>query len=226
MIVTKYGNLFGVMTDSRWCGVITGDIVGSQQLAETEYQRVLNTLDEELTMLCEKYGGRFDIFRGDAFQVQLDQPRHSAIVAIIVRLRLKACAVSSDIRQSIGLGNVASTTQTPKRANGQAYVLSGNGLDNMKSERLTIHTANDDFNERFALLTRYLDAQLAGLTPVQSDVLRCLLVNRHMSHEALAATLNKTRSNVTRILLAANYHLVLDYLDYFSRYAAQESQNG
>ncbi len=213
------------MKNKQWCGVITGDIVGSQQLAEGDYQQVLSTLEEELTALCKQYDGKFDIYRGDAFQVQLTHPEHSVKVATILRLRLKASPVSRDLRQSIGLGSWSDSSQSPKRASGEAYVLSGGGLDNMKAERLSIHTASDDFNERFALLTRYLDMQLGGLTQIQSEVLRCLLLNSDKSHEALAQTLNKTRSNVTRILLAANYHLVIDYLEYFSRFAIRETHN-
>ena len=212
------------MENTAWCGVITGDIVGSQQLTGSQYRTVLTQLERSLTALCTEYSGSFDIFRGDAFQVQLTEPEHSMKVATALRLSLKAGEVSADIRQSVGLGTAADRWSSPNRSNGEAFVLSGNGLDAMKSERLSVRSVSSDLDERIGLLTRFLDVQLTGLTSVQSSVLKCFLLSSDKSHEALASTLNKSRSNVTRILLAANYHLVTDYLEYFYRHVVRESQ--
>lgn len=212
------------MENTAWCGVITGDIVGSQQLSDSEYRTVLTQLEQSLMSLCDRYAGNFDIFRGDAFQIQLTHPEHSMKVAVALWLSLKAGDVSTDIRQCVGLGAATNRSSSPNRSNGEAYVLSGNGLDSMKSERLSVRSASADFDERFGLLTRFLDVQLSGLTGVQSRVLSCFLLSDDKSHEALAAALNKSRSNVTRILLAANYHLVTDYLAYFCHHVVRESQ--
>lgn len=212
------------MESKAWCGVITGDIVGSQQLSGDEYRTVLAQLERSLVSLCERYAGSFDIFRGDAFQVQLTHPEHSMKVATALRLSLKAGEVSADVRQCVGLGAATNRSSSPNRSSGEAYVLSGNGLDSMKAERLNVRSASADFDERLGLLTRFLDVQLMGLTGVQSKVLNCFLLSSDKSHEALASTLNKSRSNVTRILLAANYHLVTDYLEYFCRHVVRETQ--
>jgi len=85
-------------------GVITGDVSNSQSYSDAEFREIIATLSERLTYYAEYYGGDFDIYRGDAFQLVVAQPQHSIAAAVGLRLALKAHASGVDVRMSVAVG--------------------------------------------------------------------------------------------------------------------------
>ena len=196
-------------------GVLTGDIVKSQKIEIKNYDEMLYTLESTFRMLVDKTGVEFDIFRGDSFQAIFPTATDALKGALIVRLALKAAKPSLDVRQSIGIGKISSLRHNAKSSIGEAFVLSGNGLDEIKNRNIVIKSNNENFQNRIALITKFLDVLLGGLTPIQSETLVHYLMATDKSHNAVAKSLNKTRSNTTKLLLASHYQLVGEYLTYF-----------
>ncbi|GGF55324.1 hypothetical protein [Alteromonas lipolytica] len=201
--------------------VVTGDLVGSSKLTTADFQQVMSALEKQLKQFSIRYNSAYDIFRGDSFQVQT-QPQLAARLATIIDLTLRSHSPSVMVRQCIGIGTGSASEQSVKTATGEAYLLSGHGLDDIKGRGLRIHCANQNFQTQMALLTRFFDSHLERLTSTQSYVVLTYLLAENKSHEHLARVLDKKRSNVTRILNTSQYHLIADYLDYFALQVKKE----
>ncbi|MBZ2162191.1 MAG: hypothetical protein JXQ95_05840 [Alteromonas stellipolaris] len=196
--------------------VITGDIANSQQLSNTDLAHVLEVLTNELKEQSAIYNGQYDVFRGDAFQVVIPESESAMLVAICIRLALKACSPATDVRISVGVGKVSFTDGKVKTGNGDAFVRSGRALDSLKSQYLAFSSDNEAFNKHASLLTAFVDSHITSLTQTQSETLLAYIKAEDKGHENIANTLGKNRSNITRILNASQYHLINNYLDYMA----------
>ena len=196
--------------------VITGDIANSQQLSDTDLAHVLLVLTNELEAQSAIYNGQYDVFRGDAFQVVIPELQSVMLVAICIRLALKACTPATDVRISVGIGEVSFTNGKVKTGNGDAFVRSGRALDSLKSQYLAFTSDNEAFNKHASLLTAFVDSHITSLTQTQSETLLAYIKAEDKGHESIAKMLGKTRSNITRILNASQYHLISDYLRYMA----------
>lgn len=203
-------------TIKQRAAVITGDIANSQHLSGEDLKHVLAVLTTTLKAQTEMYHGEYDVFRGDAFQAVIHSPQNAMQTAICIRLALKACTPSTDIRISVGLGEVNVTDGQVKTGSGDAFVRSGRALDTLKSQYLVFTSDDEALNKHAALLTAFLDSHITALTQTQSETLLAYICAKDKAHEHIANTLGKTRSNVTRILNASGYHLVNEYLEHMA----------
>lgn len=198
-------------------GVLTGDISQSQSFSDDDFISILATLKALLSKYADQYSGDFDVYRGDAFQLVVKQPEHIMLIAIGLRLALKALNPSVDVRISAAVGDAQFRAKEVKTGTGEAFVLSGRGLDDIKPYHLAFHTSHQALENSTQLITRFADAHLTGLTPTQSQTLLAYIEASDKSHENVADILNKNRSNVSRILNASNYKLVAEYLSYMEQ---------
>ncbi len=206
-------------------GVITGDISNSQTFSNDELNHILDALKIQLSKYASQYGGNFDIYRGDAFQLAVTQPQHCMQIAIGIRLALKALPLSADVRVSAAIGEAQFRQQEVKIGTGEAFVLSGRGLDTIKPQYIAFSCQNEELENKAKLLTRFADAHISGLTQIQSQTVLAYLEASDKSHENIATILNKNRSNVSRILNASNYKLVAEYLSYMEEEIASWQQS-
>jgi hypothetical protein len=203
-------------TTKTYAAVITGDIANSQHISDSDLTHVLEVLSAELEQQVAHSGGEFDLFRGDAFQAVIPSAHYCMHVAVCIRLALKATTPSTDVRISVGLGEVSFAQGKVKTGNGEAFVRSGRALDKLKAKYLSFTSDDEVFNKHASLLTAFVDNHITSLTHTQAETLLAYLSAKDKSHENIAKILGKTRSNVTRILNASQYHLVSDYLAYMA----------
>lgn len=194
--------------------VITGDIVESRRFEARELSFALQNLSEILNDLANQYDAKYELYRGDSFQVVCFKPEHALQIAVLIHLRLKSSIPSTSVRQSIGFGfgNVSRTKLTT--SSGDAFVRSGTHLDKLKKGLLTISTGNNANVTCINVLTRFLDNNLTRLTSNQSQALAIYLESfGNKSHKEIAEELGKGRVGVTKLLNAANYELVNDCIE-------------
>lgn len=116
-------------------GVITGDIVNSTALSMTSKERLIEVLKQIAEELDESFDLSMELYRGDSFQILVENPVHTLKVAVLLRAGLKANTVNSDIlwdaRVSVGVGEVTYLSKRLAVSDGGAFRLSGHGLDNI-----------------------------------------------------------------------------------------------
>jgi hypothetical protein len=204
----------------NWSAVITGDLVKSSKLPAHQYEKTIQQLED---ILC-KLGGQtsnFSIYRGDAFQLLLPCATSALSAALLIRLTL--IAVGSDCRLSIGIGEVDNPRSQISVSTGQAFVLSGRGLEPLKELHWALHLPIP-ISAEWQLLLKFSDVLLKQMTARQAQVLYGYFANGQISHQQLADVMQSSRANVTQLLNQANYTLFHELLTQFERYLPEQGR--
>ncbi len=177
--------------------VLTGDIVNSTKLTVAKEAKLSTTL----TNIFVNYESKFEFYRGDSFQAYVKNPVKALRLALLcrsaaIRLFKEDKVVLSDIRISIGIGEVATPVRSLKTAKGDAFILSGRRFDEIikNDQRLAICAGNPLANEGLEVIADYLNAIFDGMTGKQAEVIFELL-NGEMQKVA-AKKFKKTKSTI------------------------------
>jgi len=192
--------------------VITADIVNSTKLSKAEYKRLMKSLEE----ILQSYQHEF--FRGDSFQVFVKSPDQA--LRVLLQARTVAMKLSesspSDIRASIGIGQVKLPVKSFQTASGDVFILSGRSFDKMvKDERLIIVSdeKNKAVNLGLKLISQFIDYLFQRLTFKQAAVVYELLMDR--SQIDTAKKLKKSQATIHKHIQAAGWpqteKLLTDY---------------
>jgi hypothetical protein len=198
--------------------VITGDLIKSRKIAAQDFDVFRFHLEQILTYLTEKYDAEYDVYRGDSFQIIFPSMDYSIKSALLIRLALKSAQTKEqkfDARVSIGIGSVDTQRTKLRSSTGEAFNLSGIGLDQLKGQKLGVFTNSDEFQVRIDLLMKFVDAKIENLTQIQIQALYEYLVDENNNHDEIAKRLNKSRVNTTKLLNMANYQLFSEFIDLF-----------
>ena len=157
--------------------VLTGDIVNSTQLPPV----VDIILLEKLKRAFSNYITEF--YRGDSFQTYIPDPVGSLRAALFARSLAIGLSEAeeepalTDIRISIGIGTVVLPVRTPGTARGEAFLLSGRGLDNIQhtEQRLSMVCDRPIADIGLQVMADYLDAIYRGMTAKQAAAIVWLL---------------------------------------------------
>jgi hypothetical protein len=182
--------------------VITADIVNSTKLSKAEYKRLLKNLEE----ILQPYQHEF--FRGDSFQVFVKSPGEA--LTVLLQARTVAMKLSepspSDIRASIGIGQVKLPVKSFQTASGDVFILSGRSFDKMiKDERLIIVTdeKNKAVNLGLKLISQFIDYLFQRLTFKQAAVVFELLMDQ--TQIDTAKKLKKSQATIHKHIQAAGW---------------------
>ncbi|MBR6104840.1 MAG: hypothetical protein IKP81_07265 [Paludibacteraceae bacterium] len=197
--------------------ILTGDIEDSSNI-DTRFR---GKLSETLYSIIEDFKSVspdvcIDIFRGDSFQIEVKEPERAVRLAILLRAGLRAATPILgtkpwDARISIGLGSVSYRTDRLGTSDGEAFVNSGHGLDEIGKRKLTVRTPWADFDESVDLLTEFVDDIVSNWTIPQSAVVyQKLLTNK--SQKEIADDKKQTKANISIILGKSKASLIRKYI--------------
>ena len=184
--------------------VLTGDIVNSTLLAPPLEKKLLKCIQQLLG------DHKHEFFRGDSFQAYVKE----SALALRIALQCRTAAIAlepeqspavSDVRISIGIGNVESPVRALATAKGDAFLLSGRALDAMeKTEgRLIIITENKMANHGLGVMSDYINSIYRQMTPKQAEVIFELL--RGHSQLRVAEKLNRSKSTISQHVTAGRW---------------------
>lgn len=124
--------------------VLTGDLVGSTGLKHGDLLGVRQALEDAAGQIAGWGRGRVhgpDFFRGDSWQLVLEESGLYLRAAIYLRTAVLALEPAVDTRISIGVGQVEALDEAyVSRSIGEAFTLSGRSLDDMS--RLDVFSLN------------------------------------------------------------------------------------
>lgn len=129
--------------------IITGDIIKSRTEKNTALW--LNTLKDALSYLTT-HTKHWDVFRGDSFQVELNDVYSGFIAAVYIKACIKTIH-GLDVRLAIGIGEKTYKGQIVSESTGNAFIYSGETLDMLKKEKhnLRIKTGNSQIDKELNL---------------------------------------------------------------------------
>lgn len=202
--------------------VITGDIVQSTHTNVTDRDRLLNVIKETIKALENESLLRYDIYRGDSFQIELSSPQWALRGALLVRAALLKNSpdyLRWDARISVGLGKVEyESLNRVAESDGEAFWYSGRELDALgKTKRLVLKTAWDEINDEFKVSTAFVDDIVSQWTIAQADVMYEWLLDEQITQREIAQKLHKTPQAVSKALASAKASLIGLYLDRYQQ---------
>ena len=201
-------------------GVITGDVVGSTKINDFgKLPKLINDLITEISLCCTKC--KVEISRGDSFQVLVEDPKQALLVALLIRAGFRKSSIDLgnkdlDMRLSVGIGEVYYMDEKIGQSNGEAFILSGHGFDNLtKTQRLSVQTFSDSINSELKVETAFIDDIVSNWTHLHGEIMYQSLLTDSTQCE-LAKKLGTSQQNICKRLRCAKEKLVRLYLNRFS----------
>lgn len=206
--------------------VLTGDLVDSTQLNKQTYVTSLKIMEELYQQFTDAYQSTYELYRGDAFQLVFTQPQFVMRCAIMLKLALYSHADLSHsvkVNLSVGLGDYTFLDKKNSRSQGEAFELSGRGLDKNKEGSLTIHCAQKRLKDILELPTQFLDRLLSGLTVKQARVLLAYIQDDFADQQKIADKIGTSRQNINLHLNRLGSELVYNYIQHFEQLLTERS---
>lgn len=164
-----------VIDKKKSYAILTGDIVGSSKLNPAQRKKLLGYLKSTSKEIRKLYKDLVpfdvDIFRGDSWQLLVTESKFALRIALLFRASLKS---KMDIREFdskifIGIGTIDSFPgQRVSLGNGEAFVLSGRGLENLKKYIMGIDYPSFEKNDYLGLIVQLIDVLASDWTVKQS----------------------------------------------------------
>ena len=209
-----------------YLGVITGDIVDSTQILEGGYRdKLLSTMHLAIQeMNGYKLWGKakIEVFRGDSFQIAVEEPSFITHIAIAFRAKLIANSstiVRWDARLGLGVGKQEYLSEKISESDGEAFHLSGQAFDSLqKNERLSILTPQTNINEELWVSTSFVDEIISNWTLLQAATFYTY-ITENLSQKEIAQKEKKSPQSISKIFLAGKFNLIDNYLTRFHQIA-------
>jgi hypothetical protein len=179
------------MSATKLHSVLTGDLVLSERLSKAVRKGIPAHLSQLRDDLATAGVGLsvIDIFRGDGWQVIVRNPADALAAAIYLRAAARSSTLQFDTRVSIGVGGIEEEgSDGVSTGFGEAFTLSGRGLDEMPRDRtLTVRLppSHQSLGDMVDASFHLLDRLIRGWTPAQARVVAAAIKGR--SQEEIGA---------------------------------------
>ncbi|MBC7913956.1 MAG: transcriptional regulator [Pyrinomonadaceae bacterium] len=185
--------------------ILTGDIVNSRKAAPETW---LSVLKEALTVIGKK--GEWEIFRGDSFQLQ-SSPEEALLNAIYLKASINAIK-ALNVRIAIGIGKPGFSAKKITESNGEAFVFSGEKLDELKKDRTTlaIQSPWKEFDYEMNVSIRLALIAMDNWSQISAEMVKISIENKGISQKELAELAKKSQSTVSEALKRARFDDIME----------------
>lgn len=175
--------------------VLTGDIIHSTRMDDGSRARLTKEIAQFLKHLTRSYSIKSEMYRGDSFQCLIAKPADALRVALLIKtkirslnplepLRVKKEAAKKkekpqpsmawifDARIAIGIGEGGQSRKLIGTSSGEAFILSGHLLDELKSTKQSLGISTmDKYGDELDTEILLLDNIISGTTALQCEVI-------------------------------------------------------
>jgi hypothetical protein len=208
--------------------VITADIINSRKLVNQEIW--ISPLKKILTT----YGStpqKWEIFRGDYFQIEIEDPKEALLVALKIKALIKSIVVSEgqkkpisiDVRMAIGLGTKEYVADRISESNGSAFINSGEKFEKLKKEKTTlaIQSSFPDFDYEMNLYLKLAIIQMDAWTVNSATLFNTLFEDSEKKQTEIGGVLGISQNSVSGRFKRAHVDEILE-LDKMYRFKLKE----
>lgn len=207
----------------KFYAVLTGDIIKSRKLTPRELEAVRECLARSVEHVrqwkAEVVYREVEFYRGDAWQLLLADPSLALRVAMFLIASVRAQGLT-ETRVSVGLGTIDLLHESRVALSvGEAFVLSGHGLDRMKKNilHLDLPTSAGPLMEWIQMAVHLCDAISKQWTVRQAEIITFALAPNTQTHAQIAEKLEVRQQSVTSSLHAASWKVVEEVIALFER---------
>ncbi|HSD06823.1 transcriptional regulator [Flavobacterium sp.] len=208
--------------------IITADIINSRALVNQEIWI------SPLKKLLAKYGStpkKWEIYRGDYFQVEIDDPDEALLLALKIKALIKGINVnekkanSIDVRMAIGLGTKEYTAERISESNGTAFINSGEKFEKLKKEKTTlaIQSSFPNFDYEMNLYLKLAVIQMDAWTINSATLFTTLFEDPEKKQTEIGAILGIEQNSVSGRFKRAHVDEILE-LEKMYRYKLKQIQ--
>lgn len=188
--------------------VITGDVINSEKIDTKKWLSELKKYFDRLGKTPEDWA----VYRGDEFQLRLNNVEHAFITAIELKARLKQYK-GLDVRLSIGLGDEIGESKNILESNGTAFTRSGRTFEELKKHKSTL-MINTGIREMDQELNLYIKLALNGFmdkwSVASAEIVSVTLANQSASQEEIARMTGIAQAAISQRLKRANFELLME----------------
>ena len=201
--------------------IITGDIINSRRV--TDQQAWLTPLKKVLSFYG-KSPKTWEIFRGDSFQLEVDSPSQSFLVALKIKAAIRSVK-GLDVRMAIGIGKKTYVAARISESNGEAFVNSGEQFEELKKikQRLAIKTPWPGTDRKLNLMISLASIAMDNWSPGSAQLIDLSLRYRDLSQKELGKKIKRTQSSVSERQTRAHFEEILELEKYFREHITQQS---
>lgn len=233
--------------DTKKVAVITGDLINSRQIPVEKRKEIYAYMVWSYSHFAIQRGWqdalKLEFFRGDSFQVLVENPEIALRVALFLRARLRSVYGKNnlqetpllskyeqksgnkkmwDARIAIGIGDVEYRSKSVITSDGEAFVLSGRTLDKMKSgERMSIRIQGVEesslMQSQLDSLLRLGSALVQDWTVAQSQLAAEYILHPNKKQQEIEMEYNLAQTTISRRKSNGHIAEVLCLCDYFEK---------
>lgn len=175
--------------------VITGDIINSRSTATA--QEFLTPVREVLSSFGNE-GRDWDIFRGDSFQVEIQNAEDAFWKAVYIKAALKS-QKNLDARMAIGIGDKSYDNANISESSGTAFYRSGSSFEKLKKEKtnLLIKTAEPEIDQE---INTYFQLALLPMdlwTTNSAELVKTLIENPELTQTEIGKKIGIKQNTVS-----------------------------
>lgn len=201
-------------SQGTYSAVITGDVIDSRSFDDSMWILPMKELLSELG----KQGDFWDLYRGDGFQIHLTNPEKAFELAIRIRALLKSKHKKLDARMAIGIAKVDPRTRSVKESTGDAFVYSGQLLEQLEQqgETFSVRTQWRNFDQLFNVILKFCAVTIDSWSISSAKVVDALWMTDRTQAQ-VAELLRISQSAVSRAQARAHLELFEEVNSVFKR---------
>ena len=186
--------------------IITGDLIHSRKMASHVWMEGL----QALLASKGKSPQSWEIYRGDAFQLEIPDPEASLLTALEIKAYLKTMKL--DARMAIGIGEKTFDPGRISQSNGPAFIRSGELFETLKKQKTTLAVRTDDENldQEINLMLRLGLVFLNQWLPQSAEFFLLAIRNPLLSQEEIGNKLGITQAAVSRRRKRAQFEVTME----------------
>ncbi len=199
--------------------ILTGDIIKSRSIKNPEVW--LSTLKEALTQ-CSKSPSQWEIYRGDSFQLEIEDVADSFKAALYIKACIKTIK-DLDVRIAIGIGEKSFAGKTVVESNGEAFQFSGDTLETLKKEKvnLKIKTTNEQLNTEFNLYFKFALTIMDRWTTNSAEIVKLYIEQPNALQEELGKLIGINQNAVSSRQKRAQLELIIQLEQHYRQKVAE-----
>lgn len=199
--------------------ILTGDIIKSRAIKNPDTW--LSTLKNALTAYMPDTT-KWAIYRGDSFQLEIEDISDSFRAALYVKACLKTIK-NLDVRIGIGIGKKTFTGSSIVESNGEAFEFSGGVLETLKKEKvnLKIRTTNSQLNHELNLYFKFALTIMDHWTVSSAEIVKLYLEQPHAVQHVLGQQIGINQNAVSGRQKRAHLDLVMELEQHYRQKTKQ-----
>jgi len=202
--------------------IITGDIINSRKVTDQK------SWIQPLKKIMGDYGKTpktWEIFRGDSFQLEIEQPEESFMAALKIKAAIRSVK-GLDVRMAIGIGEKTYDATRISESNGEAFVNSGEKFEELKKikQRLALKSPWEDIDKQLNLMITLASIAMNTWSATSAQLITLSLRYHTLSQKELGKKIKRTQSSVSERQTRAHYGEIIELEKYFRQRITEQKR--